>query len=104
MTQCKQELSAAVSASMLKGKEAATAYARAQSSEEVDPRISYPCYKSLDEFIDVERLKSLDGYLTERILRHIRAQNDLRFYTGPYRLNDNAPDRPGSRMIYLAQS
>ncbi len=26
---------------------------------EVDPRISYPCYKSLDEFIDVEKLKSL---------------------------------------------
>jgi hypothetical protein len=91
---------------MFEGKEAtpATAYARAQSSTDVDPRISYPCYKSFDEFIDVERLKALDGYLTERIQRHIHAQNDLRFYTGPYRLNDNTPDRPGSRMIYLAQS
>ena len=23
----------------------------------VDPQITYPCYKSFDEFIDVERLK-----------------------------------------------
>jgi hypothetical protein len=70
----------------------------------LDPRIAYPCYKSFDEFIDVRRLRSLDGYITERIERHIKAQNDLRFYTGPYRLKDSAPDRPGSRMIYLAQS
>jgi hypothetical protein len=72
--------------------------------ESVDPRITYPCYKSFDEFIDVQRLKSLDGYISERIERHMRAQDDIRFYTGPYRLNDKAPDRPGSRMIYLAQS
>ena len=70
----------------------------------LNPRIKYPCYKSFDEFIDVETLKSLDGYITERIKRRIAAQNDLRFYTGPYRLNDAAPDRPGSRMIYLARS
>ncbi len=70
----------------------------------VDSRITYPCYKSFDEFIDVERLKSLDGYIAERIKRHIAAQQDYQFYTGPYRLKDSAPDRPGSRMIYLAQS
>ena len=69
-----------------------------------DARISYPCYKSFDEFIDVEKLKSLDGYIAERIKRRISAQQDYQFYTGPYRLNDSAPDRPGSRMIYLAQS
>lgn len=69
-----------------------------------DSRIKYPCYKSFDEFIDVEQLKSLDGYITERIREHIRAQSDIKFYTGPYRLKDSAPDRPGSRMIYLAQS
>ena len=72
--------------------------------ERMDARIKFPCYKSFDEFIDVERLKALDGYITERIERRIRAQSDLRFYTGPYRLNAAAPDRPGSRMIYLAQS
>ena len=43
---------------------------------EVDARISYPSYKSFDEFIDVERLRSLDGYLTERIKRHIKTQKE----------------------------
>jgi hypothetical protein len=69
-----------------------------------DARIKYPCYKSLDEFVDVARLRSLHDYVTERVRRRIAAQNDLRFYTGPFRLRDTAPDRPGSRMIYLAQS
>jgi hypothetical protein len=70
----------------------------------LDSRIKYPCYKSFDEFIDVERLKSLDGYITERIRRHIEARKDIEFYTGPYRLKVSSPERPGSRMIYLAQS
>jgi hypothetical protein len=70
----------------------------------VDGRITYPCYKSLDSFIDVERLKSLDGYISDRIKRHIAARKDIQFYTGPYILKGSAPDRPGSRMIYLAQS
>ena len=67
-------------------------------------RIRYPCYKSFDEFIDVEHLRSLDGYVTERVKRHLAGQDDDRFYTGPYRLNESAPERPGSRMIYLARS
>jgi hypothetical protein len=71
---------------------------------EVDPRIKYPCYKSFDEFIDVERLKSLDGYITERVRRHAAEQQDIRFYTGPHRLDSSGPELPGSRMIYLAQS
>lgn len=70
----------------------------------LDPRIFYPSYKSFDEFIDVERLKALDGYLIERIKQHIKAQTDIQFYTGPFRLHDALPERPGSRMIYLAQS
>lgn len=70
----------------------------------VDARIKYPSYKSFDEFIDVDRLRSLDGYLTQRIKRHMRANEDLRFYTGPYCLEKGAPDRPGSRMIYLSFS
>jgi hypothetical protein len=69
-----------------------------------DPRITYPCYKSFDEFIDVERLKSLDGYITERVKQRIHAQRDIHFYTGPYSLKDAGSDIPGSRMIYLAQS
>jgi hypothetical protein len=69
-----------------------------------DSRITYPCYKSMDGFLDVERLKSLDSYIIERIERRLAAQQDMAFYTGPYRLNDSEADRPGSRMIYLAQS
>jgi hypothetical protein len=71
---------------------------------EVDLRIHYPSYKSFDEFIDIDRLKTLDGYVTQRIKRHQQTQNDLKFYTGPYRLETDAPDRPGSRMIYLSYS
>jgi hypothetical protein len=70
----------------------------------IDPRITYPSYKSFDDFIDVERLKALDGYIIERIKQHIKAQTDIQFYTGPFRLQDSLPERPGSRMIYLAQS
>ena len=76
----------------------------ARTESRIDPRITYPCYKSFDEFIDVERLKSLDDYITRRIERRIEGGSDIRFYTGPYRLKDSAPDRPGSRMIYLAKS
>lgn len=72
--------------------------------EEFDSRITYPSYKSFDEFIDVERLRSLDGYITQRIRRRLNAQKDYKFYTGPYKLNDSVSDRPGSRMIYLAYS
>lgn len=70
----------------------------------VDSRVSYPSYKSLDEFIDIERLRSLDGYMTQKIKRRVNTQEDLRFYTGPYRLNGENPDRPGTRMIYLSYS
>jgi hypothetical protein len=69
-----------------------------------DRRIRYPCYRAFDEFIDVERLRSLDGYVTERIERRLAQQRDIPFYTGPYRLNESEPERPGIRMIYLAQS
>ena len=72
--------------------------------EATDPRITYPCFKSLDEFIDVERLRALDGYITQRVKRRLAAQSDYKFYTGPYKLNNSIPDRPGTRMIYLAYS
>jgi len=70
----------------------------------VDPCIAYPSYRSFDEYIDLERLRSLDGYVTQKILLHMAEHNDLKFYTGPYRLEMKDPDRPGSRMIYLSSS
>lgn len=66
--------------------------------------ITYPTFKSLDDFIDVERLKSLDAYVAERLRSHLHQNNDAPFYTGPFRLQEAAPDRPGSRMVYLSQS
>jgi hypothetical protein len=72
--------------------------------EPVDRCITYPSYRSLDEFIDIDRLRSLDGYITQKIRLHMREHEDRRFYTGPYRLNSLEPDRPGSKMIYLADS
>lgn len=65
---------------------------------------SYPCYKDLDPFIDAARLRALDGYIRERIERRLHASHDLSFYTGPFLLRGDAPDRPGSRMIYLSRS
>ena len=71
--------------------------------EKVDPRITYPSYKSLDEFIDVAWLKSLDGYVTERVQRRIAQDTDIQFYTGPFTMNEKAPVKPGSKMVYLSQ-
>ena len=70
----------------------------------VDPRITYPSYKSFDEFIDVERLKSLDGYISERVKEHIRTRQDILFDTGLATLNRKSPQKPGSRIIYLTKS
>jgi hypothetical protein len=70
---------------------------------ELDPRIKYPCYKSFDEFIDVTTLKSLDGYITERIKQHIQAQQDDYFYNA-YRLNPDSPEKPGAREVWLART
>src|SRR5919112_911535 len=72
--------------------------------DQVEAAAAYPSYKSFDEFIDVGWLKSLDGYVTERVRRHLEAQQDYQFYTGPFTLEQQSPVRPGTRMIYLAQS
>ena len=72
---------------------------------EVDPRVTYPSYKSFDEYIDVDRLRALDSYISQRIKRRLQTQEpDVKFYTGPYRLETGTPARPGSRMIYLSFS
>lgn len=70
----------------------------------VDPRISFPSYMSFDEFIDVDRLRSLDSYIRRRIEKHILQNEDPRFYTGPFTMDKGHTRWPGSRMIYLAAS
>ena len=63
----------------------------------------YPSYKSLDEFIDIDALRSLDGFLTERIERHIAAEQDS-FFLNEHRLDDATPYRPGVREIWLTRT
>lgn len=69
----------------------------------VDPRITYPSYKSFDEFIDVERLHALDGYITQRIKRHIETEK-ADYFLNLYRLDADAPYEPGVREIWLART
>jgi hypothetical protein len=69
----------------------------------VDARVSYPCYKSLDEFIDVGRLRSLDGYIADRIRRHIgRRKED--YFLNLHRLDAAAPETPGAREVWLTRT
>jgi len=64
----------------------------------------YPSYKDLDPFIDVERLRALDGFIADRLRRRLTIAEDLAFYTGPFLLNAEAPVLPGSRMVELSRS
>lgn len=69
----------------------------------VDSRISYPCYKSFDEFIDVEKLKSLDGFIKERLSAHLKAQSDD-YFLNQHRLNAAEAHQPGAREIWLSRT
>ena len=64
----------------------------------------YPSYKDLDPFIDVDWLKSLDAFVTGRLMRRLEANGDLAFCTGPFLLNPDAPGLPGSKLVYLART
>lgn len=68
------------------------------------PTASYPSYMDMDPFIDVARLRALDGYVRERLEKRLQSAKDLAFYTGPFLLDGRDPHLPGSRLVYLAQS
>jgi hypothetical protein len=70
---------------------------------EFDSRITYPSYKSFDEFIDLGRLLSLDGYLTERLKRRISAPKKD-YFVNLYRLDKTTPYQPGVREIWLTRT
>jgi hypothetical protein len=73
------------------------------SAQVEEVSIVYPSYKSLDPFIDVERLRSLDDYLTEKIFRHIAGgAQDL--FLNEHRLDPNAPHEPGAREVWLTRT
>lgn len=65
---------------------------------------AYPSYVDLDPFIDVPRLKSLDSYVRERLERRIARAEDIRFHTGPFRLDGTAPALSGPQMVHLSRS
>jgi hypothetical protein len=66
----------------------------------VDPRIKYPSYKDFDEFIDIAALKSLDGYIRERLAKR---GVDSEFWTGPYTPNRTDNQNPGSSVVWLTE-
>jgi hypothetical protein len=65
-----------------------------------DPRITYPSYKSLDDLIDVNWLKSLDECLTGYIREQIRGEKGA-YFVNLYRLDKDSPYQPGVREIWL---
>jgi hypothetical protein len=69
----------------------------------VDKRITYPSYKSFDEFIDVEHLRSLDSYVTEKINNHINRRRED-YFLNLYRLSAETPYQPGVREIWLSRT
>lgn len=69
---------------------------------ETDRRIEYPSYKSFDEFVDVERLKSLDGYITKRIRQRIASKKE-EYFLNAYRLDHDSPHQPGAREVWLSR-
>ena len=62
----------------------------------------YPSFVSLDRFVDVERLRSLDAFIASRIRAHIEAGKDS-FFLNQHRMKDEAPYQPGVREIWLTR-
>ncbi len=67
----------------------------------IDARITYPSYKSLDEYVDVERLRSLDGFLQEQVRRYLDVGESEPFHPGHLKKRLMSRAR-GSRVIPLS--
>lgn len=63
----------------------------------------YPSFMPMDEFIDVERLRSLDSYITQRVKSHTLQQCDP-FFLNQHRLEQDSPYEPGVREIWLTRT
>ena len=64
----------------------------------------YPSYVDLDPFLDIHRLKALDGLLLDGIRRRIDEPRDLKFCTGPFVLDPTISRIPGPQMVYLSRT
>ena len=63
----------------------------------------YPSYMPMDEFVDVERLRSLDSYITQRVKNHILQDKDPLFLN-QHRLEADSPYQPGVREVWLRRT
>jgi hypothetical protein len=63
----------------------------------------FPSYVSFDQFIDIQRLKSLDSYLTRLVQHHISEERDD-FFVNQHCLEAEAPYRPGVREVWLTRT
>ena len=68
----------------------------------VDSRITYPAYKSLDRYIDIDRLSSLNDYIEDRI-RDCIAESSGDLFVNLYRWDEQTPYAPGVREIWLSR-
>lgn len=80
---------------------AASSAAAAENAAAKAP-VVYPSYKSFDSFVDVERLKSLDAFIADKIKRHI-ANKKEEYFLNAYRLDADSPHQPGAREIWLSR-
>lgn len=63
----------------------------------------YPSYMDFDRFVDVDRLKSLDSFITSRIKQHLQERQDS-YFLNLHRLDKSSPYQPGVREIWLSQT
>ena len=75
------------------------------SEPQFDARVQpiYPSYVSLDPFIDVGWLKSLDKIVLDGVRNRINAEGDLKFYTGPFLHDASAESVSGPRLVHLSR-
>ena len=68
-----------------------------------DERVRYPSYKSLDELLDVERLRAMDASVTQKVLDCLGDGAGIAFNTGP--LKDPLKSiYPGSTVLELTSA
>ena len=70
---------------------------------DVQSNIHYPSYKSFDEFIDIEHLRSLNHYISNKIKRRIQQTSDS-YFLNEHRLDESSPYAPGAREIWLSRT
>ena len=63
----------------------------------------YPSFVSMDPFLDVERLRELDGYIAER-LRHRIARESDPLFLNQHRLEPGSAYQPGVREVWLTRT